>query len=46
MKRKAYAKANLMLRVIAKDSSGYHQLQMINTKIHIYDIIKLNIWFS
>lgn len=42
MKRKAYAKANLMLRVIAKDSSGYHQLQMINTKIHIYDIIKLS----
>ncbi len=42
MKRKAYAKANLMLKVINKDLNGYHQLQMINTKIDIYDIIKLN----
>lgn len=41
MKKKAFAKANLMLRVLQKRSDGYHDLQMINTKISLYDQIEV-----
>lgn len=41
MKAKAFAKINLMLKVISKEENNYHQLQMINSKIHVYDLIKI-----
>lgn len=41
MKIKSYAKVNLLLKVIGKLSSGYHELQMVNTKIDIYDEIEI-----
>lgn len=41
MKSKAFAKINLMLRVISKNENNYHELQMVNSKIHIYDSIKI-----
>ena len=41
MKVKAYAKINLMLRVIRKKENNYHELQMVNTKIDLYDIVKI-----
>ncbi len=39
---KAYAKVNLILRVIGKLDNGYHSLQTINSKINIYDEIQIN----
>lgn len=36
---KAYAKVNLLLKVINKKEDGYHNLQMINTKLDLYDNI-------
>ncbi len=39
---KAYAKVNLILRVTGKLDNGYHSLQMINSKINIYDEIQIN----
>lgn len=41
MKLKAYAKVNLILKVINKEENGYHNLQMINTLINIYDEIEI-----
>lgn len=38
---KSYAKVNLMLRVISKKENGYHELQMLNKKIDLFDIIKI-----
>ena len=38
---KAYAKINLMLRVIGKRLSGYHNLQMVNFKIDLSDTVRL-----
>ena len=38
---KAYGKINLTLRVIRKRNDGYHDLQMINTRISLYDTIKI-----
>lgn len=37
----AYAKVNLILKVVGKLDNGYHQLQMINSKINLYDKIKI-----
>ena len=34
---KVYGKINLLLRIIDKRKDGYHNLQMINSKIDIYD---------
>lgn len=41
MKIRAYAKVNLILKVIDKMANGYHELQMLNTKINIYDEIDI-----
>lgn len=38
---KAYAKVNLMLKVIGKRANGYHDLQMLNAKINLYDEITI-----
>ncbi len=38
---KAFAKLNLQLYVIDKRSDGYHNLQMVNTRIGLYDSIKI-----
>lgn len=38
---KAYGKINLTLRVIRKKDNGYHDLQMINARISLYDTIKI-----
>lgn len=39
---KAYAKINLMLRVIKRRDDGYHDLQMLNAKIDLYDTIEIS----
>lgn len=39
---KAYAKLNMYLRVLNKRDDGYHNLQMVNTKIDLYDIIDIS----
>lgn len=39
---KAYAKLNLSLRVLNKLDSGYHNLEMINVKIDLFDEIDIN----
>ena len=36
MTKKAYAKINLALRVL-KETNGYHELDMLNAKIDLYD---------
>lgn len=36
---KVYAKINLLLRIVGKRKDGYHNLQMINSKINLYDDI-------
>lgn len=41
MIRKAYAKINLQLNVVNKRSDNYHNLQMINCRIEMCDIIKV-----
>jgi 4-diphosphocytidyl-2C-methyl-D-erythritol kinase len=38
---KAYAKVNLILKVNNKLDSGYHNLQMINAFIDLYDEIEI-----
>lgn len=43
MYKKAYAKINLRLKVIDKTRSGYHNLEMINAKIDLYDEIEIKI---
>lgn len=35
------AKANLILKVLNKDERNYHNLQMINTRVNLCDIIKI-----
>lgn len=42
MKIKAFAKVNLILKVIGKLDNGYHNLQMLNGKINLYDEITIN----
>lgn len=39
--KKSFAKVNLMLRVIKKNDNGYHELQMLNKKINIFDVITI-----
>lgn len=41
MRRIAYAKINLMLKVLSKLDSGFHELQMVNAKIDLFDIITI-----
>lgn len=38
---KAYAKANLILKVVGKNELNYHLLQMLNIRINIYDEIEV-----
>ncbi len=38
---KAYAKVNLFINVIGKREDGYHNLEMINAKIDLYDTITI-----
>ena len=38
---KAYAKVNLFINVIGARRDGYHDLEMINTKIDLYDTVKI-----
>lgn len=41
MKLKAYAKVNLLLKVVGTLDNGYHDLQMVNVKINIADQITI-----
>lgn len=38
---KAFAKINFQLYVINQKENGYHNLQMVNSRINIYDVIKI-----
>lgn len=38
---KAYAKINLILKVIGKNERNYHLLQMLNARINLYDSITI-----
>jgi 4-diphosphocytidyl-2-C-methyl-D-erythritol kinase len=38
---KAYAKVNLFLNVLGKRKDGYHDLEMINAKIDLYDTVTI-----
>ena len=40
MLEKSYAKINLRLKVVGINDNGYHLLQMVNTKVNFYDILK------
>ena len=37
---KSYAKINLHLKVLGINDNNYHLLQMVNTKINFYDVLK------
>ena len=39
MEVKAYAKLNLILKVVGRLENGYHDLEMINSKIDYFDIV-------
>lgn len=39
--QKAYAKVNLFLNVVNMRKDGYHNLQMINAKIDLFDTVKI-----
>lgn len=41
-KVKSFGKINLMLKVINKKDNGYHELQMINKRINLYDDISVS----
>lgn len=41
MKLKAYAKINLRLKVLNKRENGYHDLEMINARINLFDEIEV-----
>ncbi len=38
---KAYAKANLFINVVGSRRDGYHYLEMINTKIDLFDTLEI-----
>ena len=38
---KAYAKINLFINVVAARRDGYHDVEMINSKINLYDTVKI-----
>ena len=38
---KAYAKVNLFLNVVGKRKDNYHDLEMINAKIDLYDTVTI-----
>lgn len=39
MKKKAYAKVNLGLKVIGKRNDGYHNLEMVMARVSLYDTL-------
>ncbi len=41
VKEKAYAKVNMFINVVGARRDGYHDLEMINAKIDLYDSIKI-----
>ncbi len=41
MKRKSFAKLNLMLDVVGKNEDGYHELEMIMVPIDLFDTIDI-----
>jgi len=41
IEEKAYAKVNLFLNVLDRRKDGYHNLEMVNAKIALHDVIKL-----
>ncbi|MGI6393000.1 MAG: 4-(cytidine 5'-diphospho)-2-C-methyl-D-erythritol kinase [Candidatus Izemoplasmatales bacterium] len=41
IEEKAYAKVNLFLNVLDRRKDGYHNLEMINAKIALHDVIKI-----
>jgi 4-diphosphocytidyl-2-C-methyl-D-erythritol kinase len=41
IEKKAYAKINLFLNVVNKRKDGYHNLEMVNAKIDMYDEITI-----
>jgi 4-diphosphocytidyl-2-C-methyl-D-erythritol kinase len=43
IKEKAYAKVNLFLNVLDKRKDGYHNLEMLNAKIDLYDTLEFKI---
>lgn len=43
MKRKAYAKLNLLLDIIGQREDGYHDLQMISVPINLFDTVEIKI---
>ena len=43
MKVKAYAKINLFLNVKRKRKDGYHDLEMVNITVGLYDEIELTL---
>ena len=42
IKVKSFAKVNLLLKVLHKREDGYHELQMLNKKIPLYDEISIS----
>jgi 4-diphosphocytidyl-2-C-methyl-D-erythritol kinase len=40
---KAYAKVNLFLNVLDKRKDGYHNLEMLNVKIDLHDLLEFNL---
>lgn len=40
MLEKSYAKINLRLKVVGINDDNYHLLQMVNTKVNFYDVLK------
>ena len=38
---KAYAKVNLFINVVGARKDGYHDLEMINAKVDLYDTVKI-----
>ena len=40
MLEKSYAKINLRLKVVGINDDNYHLLQMVNTRVNFYDILK------
>ncbi|MDT8336537.1 MAG: 4-(cytidine 5'-diphospho)-2-C-methyl-D-erythritol kinase [Candidatus Izemoplasmatales bacterium] len=43
IQEKAYAKVNLFLNVLEKRKDGYHNLEMLNVKVDLYDVLEFKI---
>jgi len=38
---KAYAKVNLLLRVMGRRANGYHDLEMVNVSVDLFDVVTI-----